>query len=136
MSGLDYERVVLCGGPNGIMQAALDAVMPYIHEREQFGSPIGTFQLMQGKVADMYTAMNACRAYAYSVARACDSDQTTRFDAAGCLLYAGERATQVALEAVQALSGNDYINNIRWRGWSGTPSSTRLVRAPARFAGC
>lgn len=111
MSGLDYERVVLSGGPIGIMRAALDVVMPYLHEREQFGQPIGTFQLMQGKVADMYTTMNACRAYAYAVARACDAEQTTRFDAAGCILYAAEKATWVALEAIQALGGNGYIND-------------------------
>ena len=111
MSGLDYERVVLSGGPLGIMRAALDLVMPYLHEREQFGQPIGTFQLMQGKVADMYTTMNACRSYAYAVARACDAEQTTRFDAAGCILYAAEKATWVALEAIQALGGNGYIND-------------------------
>ncbi len=111
MSGLDYERVVLSGGPLGIMRAALDLVMPYLHEREQFGQPIGTFQLMQGKVADMYTTMNACRAYAYAVARACDTEQTTRFDAAGCILYAAEKATWVSLEAIQALGGNGYIND-------------------------
>jgi len=111
MSGLDYERVVLAGGPVGIMAAALDVVMPYVHEREQFGRPIGEFQLMQGKIADMYTAMNACRAYVYAVAAACDRGETTRFDAAGCLLYASEKATQVALEAIQALGGNGYIND-------------------------
>ena len=110
MSGLDYERVVLAAGPLGIMQACLDAVMPYIHEREQFGQPIGTFQLMQGKIADMYTTMNACRSYVYAVARACDEGRTTRFDAAGCILLAAEKATWMALEAVQALGGNGYIN--------------------------
>jgi isovaleryl-CoA dehydrogenase len=110
MSGLDYERVVLAGGPLGIMRACLDVVLPYLHEREQFGAPIGTFQLMQGKVADMYTAMNACRAYVYSVAQACDAGRTSRFDAAGCILYAAERATSMALEAVQALGGNGYVN--------------------------
>jgi len=110
MSGLDYERVVLAGGPLGIMRACLDVVLPYLHERQQFGAPIGTFQLMQGKVADMYTAMNACRAYVYSVARACDAGRTSRFDAAGCILYAAEKATWMALEAVQALGGNGYVN--------------------------
>ncbi|MEM6463209.1 MAG: isovaleryl-CoA dehydrogenase [Pseudomonadota bacterium] len=110
MSGLDYERVVLAGGPVGLMAAALDIVMPYVHERKQFDAPIGTFQLMQGKLADMYTAMNACRAYVYSVAAACDRGETTRKDAAGCILFASEKATQVALEAIQALGGNGYIN--------------------------
>jgi isovaleryl-CoA dehydrogenase len=111
MSGLDYERVVLAGGPLGLMQACLDLVLPYVHERKQFGQPIGTFQLMQAKVADMYTTLNACRAYVYAVARACDEGRTTRFDAAGCILYAAERATACALEAIQALGGNGYIND-------------------------
>jgi isovaleryl-CoA dehydrogenase len=111
MSGLDYERVVLAAGPVGIMAACMDVVMPYVHQREQFGRPIGEFQLMQGKIADMYTAMNAARAYVYAVAAACDRGQTTRQDAAGCLLFASERATQVALEAIQALGGNGYIND-------------------------
>jgi isovaleryl-CoA dehydrogenase len=111
MSGLDYERVVLAGGPLGIMQACLDLVLPYIHERKQFGQPIGTFQLMQAKVADMYTTLNACRAYVYAVARGCDEGRTTRFDAAGCILFAAERATACALEAIQALGGNGYIND-------------------------
>ncbi len=111
MSGLDYERVVLAGGPLGIMRNCLDVVMPYVHEREQFGEPIGTFQLIQGKVADMYTQMNASRSYVYAVARACDAGQTTRFDAAGCILYAAEQATQMALEAIQTLGGNGYIND-------------------------
>jgi len=110
MSGLDYERVVLAAGPVGIMQACLDVVLPYIHERRQFGQPIGTFQLMQGKIADMYTTLNASRAYVYAVAKACDNDRTTRFDAAGCILYAAEKATQVALDAIQALGGNGYSN--------------------------
>lgn len=110
MSGLDYERVVLAGGPLGIMRACLDVVMPYIHERKQFDKPIGEFQLMQGKVADMYTTMNACRAYVYAVARACDRGETTRKDAAGAILYAAEKATSLALEAIQALGGNGYIN--------------------------
>jgi isovaleryl-CoA dehydrogenase len=111
MSGLDYERVVLAAGPLGIMQAALDVVIPYIHDRKQFGQPIGEFQLIQGKVADMYTAANACRAYVYAVARACDRGQTTRKDAAGAILYAAETATKLALDAVQILGGNGYIND-------------------------
>ncbi|MEM7098789.1 MAG: isovaleryl-CoA dehydrogenase [Pseudomonadota bacterium] len=110
MSGLDFERVVLAGGPLGIMRGCMDAVMPYIHDRQQFDQPIGTFQLIQGKIADMYTDMNAARAYVYAVARACDSGQTTRFDAAGCILFAAEKATQMALQAVQTLGGNGYIN--------------------------
>jgi isovaleryl-CoA dehydrogenase len=111
MSGLDYERAVLAGGPLGIMQACLDAVVPYLHEREQFGQKIGEFQLMQGKLADMYTTMNAARAYVYAVARACDRGATTRKDAAGAILYAAERATWMALEAIQCLGGNGYIND-------------------------
>jgi isovaleryl-CoA dehydrogenase len=110
MSGLDYERAVLAGGPLGIMQACLDTVIPYVHERRQFGRPIGEFQLMQGKLADMYTSMNACRAYVYAVARACDQGRTTRKDAAGAILYAAEKATQMALDAIQVLGGNGYIN--------------------------
>lgn len=110
MSGLDYERVVLAGGPLGIMQACLDVVAPYLHEREQFGEPIGNFQLMQGKLADLYVATNAARSYVYAVARACDADRTTRFDAAGCILFASEQATQAALQAIQALGGNGYVN--------------------------
>jgi isovaleryl-CoA dehydrogenase len=111
MSGLDYERAVLAAGPIGIMQAAMDVVVPYIHERKQFGQPIGTFQLIQGKVADMYTEMNAARAYVYAVAKACDRGQTTRKDAAGAILYAAERATKIALDAIQILGGNGYIND-------------------------
>jgi isovaleryl-CoA dehydrogenase len=111
MSGLDFERAVLAAGPLGIMQACLEAVLPYVHERKQFGQPIGEFQLMQGKLADMYTTMNACRAYVYAVARACDRSQTTRKDAAGAILYAAEKATWMALEAIQALGGNGYIND-------------------------
>jgi isovaleryl-CoA dehydrogenase len=111
MSGLDYERVVLSGGPLGIMRACLDVVLPYVHERRQFGAPIGTFQLMQGKLADMYTTMNSCAAYTYAVARACDEGRTTRMDAAGCILLTAEKATQMALEAIQALGGNGYIND-------------------------
>ncbi len=110
MSGLDYERVVLAGGSLGIMRACMDLVMPYVHDRKQFGRPIGEFQLMQGKVADMYTAMNSCRAYVYAVAAACDRGQTTRFDAAGCILVAAEKATWMAGQAIQALGGNGYIN--------------------------
>jgi isovaleryl-CoA dehydrogenase len=110
MSGLDYERTVLAGGPLGIMQACMDIVVPYVHQREQFGRPIGTFQLMQGKLADMYTTMNACKAYAYVVAKACDRGETTRKDAAGVILYTSEKATWMALEAIQALGGTGYIN--------------------------
>ena len=110
MSGLDYERVVLAAGPIGIMQACMDVVVPYLHERKQFGQPIGSFQLMQGKIADMYTRMNATRAYVYAVAKACDRGQTTRKDAAGAILYAAETATWMALEAIQCLGGNGYIN--------------------------
>ncbi len=111
MSGLDYERVVLAAGPLGIMQSCLDVVLPYVHERRQFGQPIGTFQLMQAKLADMYTALNAARAYVYAVARACDRGQTTRKDAAAAILFSSERATWMALEAIQALGGNGYIND-------------------------
>jgi isovaleryl-CoA dehydrogenase len=111
MSGLDYERAVLAGGPLGIMQAAMDAVLPYVHERQQFGQPIGTFQLMQGKLADMYTTLSACRAYCYAVAQACDRGETTRKDAAGVILYCAEKATWMALEAIQCLGGNGYIND-------------------------
>ena len=111
MSGLDYERAVLAAGPLGIMQACMDVVMPYVHERKQFGQPIGTFQLVQGKIADMYTTMNASRAYVYAVAKACDRGETTREDAAGAILYASEKATQCALDAIQLLGGNGYIND-------------------------
>jgi isovaleryl-CoA dehydrogenase len=111
MSGLDYERVTLAGGPLGIMQACLDVVVPYVHERQQFGRSIGEFQLMQGKLADMYTTLNACRAYVYAVAAACDRGKTTRKDAAGAILFASERATWMALEGIQALGGNGYIND-------------------------
>jgi len=111
MSGLDYERVVLAGGPLGIMQACLDVALPYVRERKQFGQPIGTFQLIQAKLADLYTALNASRAYVYSVARACDQGRTTRFDAAGCILFASERATQCALQTIQTLGGNGYVND-------------------------
>jgi isovaleryl-CoA dehydrogenase len=111
MSGLDFERAVLAAGPVGIMQAAMDLVMPYIHDRKQFGQPIGEFQLVQGKIADMYTEMNASRAYVYAVAQAADRGRTTRQDAAGAILYAAERATKVALDAIQLLGGNGYIND-------------------------
>lgn len=111
MSGLDYERVVLASGPLGIMRACMEVVMPYLHDRKQFGQPIGKFQLMQGKIADMYSNMNAARAYVYAVAKACDSGKTTRFDAAACILLAAEKATWMAGEAVQALGGNGYIND-------------------------
>ena len=110
MSGLDYERVVLAAGPIGIMQACMDVVSPYIRERKQFGEPIGSFQLMQGKLADMYTSMNAARAYVYAVAKACDRSETTRKDAAGAILFAAEKATSMALETIQCLGGNGYIN--------------------------
>jgi isovaleryl-CoA dehydrogenase len=111
MSGLDYERVVLSGGPLGIMAACLDVVVPYVHERRQFERPIGEFQFLQGKVADMYVALNSARAYVYAVAAACDRGETARKDAAGCILYAAEQATQQALQAIQALGGNGYIND-------------------------
>ncbi|SUE42731.1 isovaleryl-CoA dehydrogenase [Roseomonas gilardii] len=110
MSGLDYERAVLAAGPLGIMQACMDVVLPYVHERKQFGQAIGEFQLMQGKLADMYSTLSACRAYVYAVAQACDRGQTTRKDAAGAILYAAEKATWMALEAIQCLGGNGYIN--------------------------
>jgi isovaleryl-CoA dehydrogenase len=111
MSGLDYERAVLAAGPLGIMQAALDVALPYVHERKQFDQPIGNFQLVQGKLADMYTTLNASRAYVYAVAKACDRGQTTRKDAAGAILFAAESATKVALDAIQLLGGNGYIND-------------------------
>jgi isovaleryl-CoA dehydrogenase len=111
MSGLDYERVVLAAGPLGIMQACMDVVMPYVHERKQFGKPIGEFQLVQGKIADMYVAMNSARAYVYTVARACDRGETTRQDAAGAILMSSEQATRMALDAIQLLGGNGYTND-------------------------
>jgi isovaleryl-CoA dehydrogenase len=110
MSGLDYERLVLAGGPLGIMRSCMDNVLPYVHDRKQFGRAIGEFQLMQGKIADMYTAMNSCRAYVYAVAQAADREQTTRFDAAGCILVAAEKATWMAGETIQTLGANGYIN--------------------------
>ena len=111
MSGLDYERTVLAAGPLGIMQACMDAVLPYVHERKQFGEPIGSFQIMQAKLADMYVTMNAAKAYVYSVARACDRGETTREDAAGAILFAAEKSTTIALDAIQCLGGNGYIND-------------------------
>jgi isovaleryl-CoA dehydrogenase len=111
MSGLDYERVVLAAGPLGIMQACLDVVIPYVHDRRQFGQSIGRFQLIQAKLADMYVTTNASKAYVYAVARACDEGRVTREDAAGAILYAAERATWMALEAIQCLGGNGYIND-------------------------
>jgi isovaleryl-CoA dehydrogenase len=111
MSGLDYERAVLAGGPLGIMQACLDVVLPYVRERQQFGAPIGSFQLMQGKVADMYVALNSARAYVYAVARACDAGRTSRFDAAGAILLASENAVKTSLEAIQALGGAGYTKD-------------------------
>jgi isovaleryl-CoA dehydrogenase len=110
MSGLDYERVVLSGGPLGLMQACMDVVVPYVHDRQQFGQPIGQFQLMQGKLADMYVALSTAQAYTYAVAQACDRGETTRKDSAGCILYSAEKATWMALEAIQCLGGNGYIN--------------------------
>jgi isovaleryl-CoA dehydrogenase len=111
MSGLDYERVVLAAGPLGIMQACMDVVIPYVHERQQFGQAIGRFQLVQAKLADMYVTMNAARSYVYTVAKACDEGRTTREDAAGAILFAAEKATWMALEAIQCLGGNGYIND-------------------------
>ena len=111
MSGLDFERLVLSAGPLGIMQSCLDVVVPYVHDREQFGQPIGEFQLIQAKLADMYTAFSACRSYVYAVARACDNGNVSRKDSAGCILYASERATWMALEAIQILGGNGYVND-------------------------
>lgn len=111
MSGLDYERLVLSGGPLGLMQACMDIVVPYVHERSQFGKPIGEFELMQGKLADMYSTMNACKAYVYTVAKAYDRGETSRKDAAGVILYAAEKATWMTLQAIQALGGNGYIND-------------------------
>ena len=111
MSGLDYERAVLAAGPIGVMQACLDLVIPYVHQRSQFGQPIGRFQLIQAKLADMYVALSTTKAYVYAVAKACDRGETTREDAAGAILYAAEKATQCALDAIQLLGGNGYIND-------------------------
>ena len=130
MSGLDYERAVLAGGPLGIMAACMDVVLPYVHERKQFGQPIGEFQLMQGKLADMYTTMNACKAYVYAVAQACDRGETTRKDAAGAILYAAEKATWMAGEAIQASAATATSTSTRPGGCGATRSSTRS--APAR----
>jgi isovaleryl-CoA dehydrogenase len=110
MSGLDFERTVLAGGPLGIMRACMDVVLPYVHDRKQFGRSIGEFEIMQGKLADMYTAMSAARAYVYAVAKACDNGRASRKDAAGAILFASERATAMALEAIQCLGGNGYMN--------------------------
>jgi isovaleryl-CoA dehydrogenase len=136
MSGLDYERAVLAAGPLGIMQACMDVVLPYVHERKQFGQPIGEFQLMQGKIADMYTTMNAARAYVYAVAKACDRGETTRKDAAGAILYAAEKATWMALEAIQCSAATAISTTIRPGGCCATPSSTRSAPAPAKSAAC
>ena len=134
MSGLDYERIVLAGGPLGLMAAALDCMAPYLQTREQFGQPIGQFQLMQGKLADCYVAMNSARSYVYAVARAADQGKTTRFDAAGCILYASEAATRVALETIQALGGNGYTNDYLPDACFATPNSTRLGQGPRNSA--
>ncbi|QTP54776.1 isovaleryl-CoA dehydrogenase [Billgrantia sulfidoxydans] len=143
MSGLDYERTVLAAGPIGIMQAAMDVVVPYIHERKQFDQSIGEFQLVQGKIADMYTTLNACRAYLYAVAAACDRGQTSRKDAAGVILYCAEKATQVALDAIQLLGGNGYINEYPtgrllrdaklYEIGAGTSEIRRMLRSAAKF---
>ena len=111
MSGLDFERLVLSAGPLGIMQACLDVVVPYVHQRQQFGQPIGEFQIIQAKLADMYTTLSACRSYVYAVAKACDRGEVSRKDAAGCILYAAEKATWMALEAIQTLGGNGYVHD-------------------------
>jgi isovaleryl-CoA dehydrogenase len=144
MSGLDYERVVLAGGPLGIMSACLDVVLPYVHERKQFGQPIGEFQLMQAKLADMYVTANAARAYVYAVAKACDRGETTRKDAAGAILFAAEKATWMAGEAIQALGGNGYINEYAtgrlWRDaklyeiGAGTSETRRMLIGRELFA--
>ncbi len=136
MSGLDYERAVLAAGPLGIMQACLDVVLPYVHERKQFGQPIGEFQLMQGKIADMYTTLNAARAYVYAVAKACDRGRTTRKDAAGAILYAAEKATWMALEASSAWAATATSTTTRPAGCCATPSCTRSAPAPAKSAAC
>ena len=137
MSGLDYERAVLAGGPLGIMAACLDAVLPYVHERQQFGQPIGEFQLMQGKLADMYTTMNACRAYVYAVGAGLrPRRRRTRKDAAGAILYAAEKATWMAGEAIQASAATATSTTIRPGACGATPSSTRSAPARRRSAGC
>ena len=136
MSGLDYERVVLAAGPLGIMQACLDVVIPYVHDRKQFGQSIGRFQLIQAKLADMYVTLNASKAYVYAVARACDDGRVTREDAAGAILYAAERATWMALEAIQCLGGNGYINDFPAGRLLRDASSMKSAPAPAKFAAC
>ena len=136
MSGLDYERVVLAGGPTGIMQACLDVVVPYIHDRKQFGQSIGEFQFIQGKVADMYTQLNASRAYLYAVAQACDRGETTRKDAAGVILYTAENATQMALQAIRSSAAMATSTNSPPAACCATPSSTRSAPAPAKSAAC
>ncbi len=136
MSGLDYERVVLAAGPLGIMQAAMDAVMPYVHQRKQFGQPIGEFQLVQGKLADMYVAMNAARAYVYAVAKACDRGETTREDAAGAILYAAERATRSRSTPSRSSAATATPTNTRSAACCATPSSTRSARERARSGAC
>lgn len=136
MSGLDYERVVLAGGPIGIMQACMDIVVPYVHERQQFGAPIGTFELMQGKLADMYTTLSSQRAYVYAVAQACDRGETTRKDAAGCILMSAEAATQMALQAIQTLGGNGYINEYPTGVCCAMPSFTRSAPERPKSAAC
>ena len=136
MSGLDYERTILAAGPLGIMQAALDSVLPYIHERKQFGQPIGAFQLVQGKVADMYVTLNAARAYVYTVARACDRGETAREDAAGAILFAAEAATRLSLDAIQLLGGNGYINDYATGRLFATPSSMKSAPGQAKSGEC
>ena len=136
MSGLDYERVVLSAGPLGLMQACLDVVVPYVHERKQFGVPIGTFQLMQAKLADMYVTMNAAKAYVYAVAKAVDAGRTTREDAAGAILFASERATWMALEAIQCLGGNGYINDYPTGRLLRDAKLYEIGRAPVKSAAC
>ena len=136
MSGLDYERAVLAAGPIGVMQACLDLVLPYVHQRSQFGQPIGRFQLIQAKLADMYVTLNASKAYVYAVAKACDRGATTREDAAGAILYAAERATWMALETIQCLGGNGYINDFPAGRCCATPSSTKSAPARPKSAAC
>ncbi len=136
MSGLDCERAVLAAGPLGIMQACMDVCMPYIHECKQFGQAIGEFQLMQGKIADMYTTMDAAKAYGYAVAKSCDRGETTRKDAAEAILYAAEKATWMALEAIQVRAATATLTTIRPGVCCGMPSCMRSVRATARSFGC
>ncbi len=137
MSGLDYERVVLSGGPLGIMAAALDVAIPYVRERRQFGHPIGSFELVQGKLADMYASFNACRSYAYTVAAACDRDETTRKDSAACILFCAEAATRASLDAIQLLGGQRLHQRLSDRGGCcATPNCTKSAPAPRKFAAC